>query len=286
MRILLLNGHGINFKVDSAKLIITNGRFSDKEPEQYVFKPKKIDYDNIVVYGQNGNISIDAIRWLTKHNVQITILNWDGKILTTMLPPESVEVKTKFNQYKAYEDQEKRIKIAKQILKAKFERTQEVLNYLKERYPHIDTDFSKELSFFKEANTIKDLMMMEGRIARHYWTQIRLITPNKYDFEGRHTQNHPRASGDMINTMLNYAYSLLEAECLRAINSTGLDAHIGFLHEQCMGKNSLAYDLQELYRYLIDLTIIDLLEKNTMKKSDFIRTENYNLKLKPNGTKK
>ena len=31
--------------------------------------------------------------------------------------------------------------------------------------------------------------------------------------------------------MLNYGYSLLEAECLRVINSVCLDSHVGFLHE-------------------------------------------------------
>jgi CRISPR-associated protein Cas1 len=27
----------------------------------------------------------------------------------------------------------------------------------------------------------------------------------------------------MVNTMLNYGYSLLESECLRAVNSVGLE---------------------------------------------------------------
>lgn len=34
-------------------------------------------------------------------------------------------------------------------------------------------------------------------------------------------------SGARANTMLNYGYSLLEAECLRVINTVGLDAHVG-----------------------------------------------------------
>lgn len=50
-------------------------------------------------------------------------------------------------------------------------------------------------------------------------------------------------SRDMVNTMLNYGYSLLEAECLRAINSVGLNPHVGFLHEMNPRKNSLVYSL-------------------------------------------
>jgi hypothetical protein len=32
-------------------------------------------------------LSFEAIRWLTKQDVQITVLNWNGKLLTMILPP-------------------------------------------------------------------------------------------------------------------------------------------------------------------------------------------------------
>lgn len=64
-------------RVNNAKLHIKDGRFSEnEEPEQYVFSPKRMDIDSIVLYGQSGNISIDAIRWLIKYRVQITIMDW------------------------------------------------------------------------------------------------------------------------------------------------------------------------------------------------------------------
>jgi CRISPR-associated protein Cas1 len=51
-------------------------------------------------------------------------------------------------------------------------------------------------------------------------------------------------------------------------------------------KNSLAYDFQEPFRFLVDLAIISLVESGTMESKDFIRTENYNLRLKPTGARK
>lgn len=86
--------------------------------------------------------------------------------------------------------------------------------------------------------------------------------------------------------MLNYGYSLLESECLRVINTVGLDPHVGFLHEMNPSKNSLAYDLQEPFRFLVDLVVINLVENGTMDKKDFIVTENYNLRLRGFGGKK
>ena len=66
----------------------------------------------------------------------------------------------------------------------------------------------------------------------------------------------------------------------------GLDAHVGFLYEMNPSKNSLAYDLQETFRFLIDLAVISLIDSKKMDDKDFIRTENYSLRLRPSGTKK
>jgi len=49
-------------------------------------------------------------------------------------------------------------------------------------------------------------------------------------------------------------------------------------------KHPLVYDLQELFRYVIDFSVIELLETK-LKKSDFISTENYHIRLKPNTAK-
>ena len=289
MTILLLNGHGISMHVDGAKLFVKEGRFSTtEEPKQYCFTPQRIDVSSIVIYGRSGNISIEAIRWLIKHGIQITVMNWDGKLLTTMLPPGSVQVKTKFAHYHAFEDKKTRLLIARQFIEGKFERTQLVLDYLNQRYPDVNTDFSKESSKLSKVTTLRELMGVEGIVAVFYWEQIQKVIPPKLEFTSRCVgrTNRPIGAADTVNCMLNYGYSLLEAECVRAINSVGLDAHVGFLHEMQIGKYSLAYDMQELFRFIIDLAIINLIETDRMDKKDFIRTDNYTLKLRSTGAKK
>jgi len=288
MKLLLLSGHGIDMRVDSAKLHIKDGRTSTtEEPQEYVFSPRRMDLDNIVIYGRNGNLTLDAVRWLMKHNVQVSILNWDGKLLTTMLPPESTNVKTKFAQYHAFEEEEARISIARKFIEAKFDKSQVVLDYLKQRYPSIEYDFSEDNEKLKKANSIREIMGVEGGVAWKYWNEFSKAIPEKYDFCSRIDQyRRPVSAGDIVNVMLNYGYALLEAECLRAINTVGLDAHVGFLHEMNPSKNSLAYDLQEPFRFLVDLAVINLIETEKIDSKDFIRTESYSLRLKPSGAKK
>ena len=44
-------------------------------------------------------------------------------------------------------------------------------------------------------------------------------------------------------------------------------------------QNLLVYDIQELFRWLIDISVIQLLEEKKIKKADFIITENYHTRL-------
>ena len=288
MKMILLNGHGIDMRVNSAKLHIKNGRTSaTKEPEEYVFPPKRIDLDHIIIYGRNGNLTLDAVRWLIKHNVMVSFLNWNGKLLTAMLPPESTNVKTKFAQYHAYENKDSRIKIARKFIEAKFDKSLVVLDYLKQRYPEIEYDFSADIEKLKSTKTIREIMGIEGGVAWKYWNEYSKAIPENYDFCARIDQyRRATGAGDKANVMLNYGYALLEAECLRAINTAGLDAHVGFLHEMNPSKNSLAYDLQEPFRFLVDLAVISLIDSKRMDDKDFIRTESYSLRLRPSGAKK
>ena len=87
-------------------------------------------------------------------------------------------------------------------------------------------------------------------------------------------------ASDEINALLNYGYAVLESTIRKTINSIGLDPSIGYLHEIAPSKHPLVYDLQELFRYVIDYSVIELLETK-LKKSDFIVTENYHIRLKP-----
>lgn len=128
-------------------------------------------------------------------------------------------------------------------------------------------------------------MTYEGRTADFYWDCLSRVFNQLYPEFGFTTRNnvlnsHNRNASDQINALLNYGYSILEAEAIKAINSIGFDSSIGFLHELSDGRMSLIYDVQELYRWLVDLSVIQLLEEKKLKKSDFITTENYHIRLR------
>jgi CRISPR-associated protein Cas1 len=92
-------------------------------------------------------------------------------------------------------------------------------------------------------------------------------------------------ASDEINALLNYGYAVLESQIRKYINAVGLDPTVGYLHEIAHTKTPLVYDLQELYRWIIDLSIIQLLEEKKLKKSDFIVTEDYHTRLEESTAK-
>ena len=61
-----------------------------------------------------------------------------------------------------------------------------------------------------------------------------------------------------------------------------MDYSVGFLHNINQSRTPLVYDIQELFRWLIDISVIQLLEEKKIKKSDFIITENYHTRLGEN----
>jgi CRISPR-associated protein Cas1 len=77
---------------------------------------------------------------------------------------------------------------------------------------------------------------------------------------------------DGMNNVFNLAYEILAWKVNRTLIKAKLEPYLGFLHSNQMGKMSLVYDIQEIYRYLIDDFLIQYCQRICQK--DFsIKTE-------------
>jgi len=291
---LLLSGFGISIDVDKSHLII-------RQKENLIeFEPHRIPYDSIIIDGHYGSISFEAMRWLSKHDVSIALLNWNGNLLSTTHPQETLNAELKIKQYEKYMNPESRLYIADQIVNQKIKSSLSLLKQLSKFYSIDLKTISKETQRFEngrskpmkkerkqsESALKNEIMMYEGRIASAYWNELSKIfnqlAPD-FRFEARKNLSYSwnMNASDPVNALLNYGYAILESMVRKGINTMGLDVSIGFLHEIAPSKHPLVYDLQELFRYVVDYSVIELLETG-LKKSDFITTENYHIRLKPN----
>jgi CRISPR-associated protein Cas1 len=286
MNPLLISGFGTNITVDKRRLIIQN-RLENQRCEFY---PHQIKHDSVIVDGHTGSISFEAMRWLVKHNISIAMLNWDGNLLNVTLPKEPISAKLKIKQYEAYQNPSKRYGIAYLLVKEKIAQSGNLLNELSKYYKDVDLskvnlESERDNSKLRSTYDYLNLMNYEGRVADNYWSQIlkvfNTLSPEFHFVSRNNTLNsHNRNASDEINALLNYGYAILESEVRKDINAVGLDTTISFLHELATTRASLIYDVQELYRWLIDLSVVQLLEEKKLKKSDFILTENYHIRLR------
>lgn len=88
-----------------------------------------------------------------------------------------------------------------------------------------------------------------------------------------------------VNTMLNYAYAVLESQVRIATVSQGLDPAIGYLHVCRPGRVALVYDLMETLRPLVDRSVLDYLRSLTFAPSDFVQGVAGVCRLHPHLTK-
>jgi len=298
---LLITGFGTSINVEKRKLIITN-RLKRTKLEFY---PHKINHDGIIIDGHTGNITFEAMRWLSKHNINLTLLNWNGQLLANVMPEQPKSGKLRIKQYQKYLDSQNRFEIALKIVQAKVEHSLNLLEELSRFYESVDfvkirKSAEKEdlflLGIMKNSEkqdiskSIKQLMTYEGRIAGIYLENLTTIFNQLYpefNFTGRKNKSNSRNynASDEINALLNYGYAILESEIRKGINAVGLDYSIGFLHEINQSRTPLVYDIQELFRWLIDVSVIQLLEEKKIRKSDFIITENYHTRLGENVAK-
>ena len=293
MNPLLVSGFGTTINVEKRKLIIQN----KLKNQRLEFYPHKIDHDSIILDGHSGTITFDSMRWLMKHGINLTLLNWNGKLLGITLPETPISGKLRIKQYQKYLDYKIRYKIAEKIVKSKIESSinlLEKISFFYELNPEkTEKILNKELENYHliKNPTLIDLLTFEGRIAQVYFDKLGSIFAKlapDFKFQGRKAKEYSRNynASDEINALLNYGYAILESEIRKAINGVGLDYSIGFLHEIFQSRTPLVYDLQELFRWLIDYSVIELLEEKRLKKSDFIITENYHTRLKEDTAKK
>ena len=194
----------------------------------------------------------------------------------------------KIKQYEKYLNPDLRLYIASQIVKQKVKASFSLLKALSDFYDIDLCIINKEIERVDNDN-INSLMMYKGRIASAYWSELIEIynsLAKNFHFEGRKNLSYSwnMNASDPVNALLNYGYAILESMVRKNINTIGLEFLIGYLHEIASSKHPLVYDLQELFRYVIGYSVIELMEIK-LKKSDFIITENYHIRLKPDTAK-
>jgi CRISPR-associated protein Cas1 len=120
----------------------------------------------------------------------------------------------------------------------------------------------------KKNNTlgIETLRGYEGAASNAYFSAFVRLFPEYLKFEGRN-RRPPR---DPVNAMLSLCYTMLYYEIVSEIHTVGLDPTIGFYHQFDYGRDSLACDIEELFRPEVDRFVLKLFRQRYIRKRDFV----------------
>jgi CRISP-associated protein Cas1 len=108
----------------------------------------------------------------------------------------------------------------------------------------------------------------EGDAARRYFKGLgahvgRVAEPLSFETRNR------RPPRDPVNALFSYLYGLLTVEAVGSLDAVGLDPQIGFLHQVRPGRPSLALDLIEEFRPVVERFAVGTLARRQIQGEHF-----------------
>jgi CRISPR-associated protein Cas1 len=109
----------------------------------------------------------------------------------------------------------------------------------------------------------------EGTISRLYFSALRPLMPEKFGFHNRSR----RPALDYFNAGLNYLYGMTYGVVESGLFAKGLDPGIGIMHVDAYQKPTLAYDLIEPFRPVVDRILLNLIWEENLSEQHFTPKE-------------
>lgn len=119
------------------------------------------------------------------------------------------------------------------------------------------------------AEALDSLNGMEGAATREYFQGLATLLSAEWGFSGRNRQP-PR---DPFNALLSYGFTLLYGYTETLLIADGLLPWLGFYHQPHGRHATLASDLLEPFRHLVERTALTLLQRRQLTPKDFVSRE-------------
>ena len=137
-----------------------------------------------------------------------------------------------------------------------------------------DEEIAKVLAVLKSgaenvllADNIESIMGIEGNCASEYFSVFNKMLKGSCGivFTGR----NKRPPLDPVNAVLSFIYSLWTRDYAAALETVGLDSYIGFCHSLRSGRPSLACDMVEETRCIVERFVITMFNLKMLNLKDF-----------------
>ncbi|MCF7740526.1 MAG: CRISPR-associated endonuclease Cas1 [Candidatus Marinimicrobia bacterium] len=262
MAVLYLTEQGSVLKKTGKRVIVK------KEGEKIADIPI-IKLDSLLIFG-NIQVTTQALKLLFQNGIDLAFFTYYGKLSGMLQPIKSKNIVLRNKHFKKANNNNFGLKIAKKLVKSKIRNIKYMLNnhlknYHSDKISNVIKDLDKFFPKIDRKNKPKNLLGIEGVASQRYYHIFNKLVRAPFKFHGR-SRRPPK---DEINSLLSFSYVILTNELSLLLNACGLDPYLGFYHGIQYGRPSLALDLIEPYRPVLDRFVINLLNLKTLSKDDF-----------------
>ncbi len=233
--------------------------------------------EQIIIFGSTS-ISDYFIRFCSENNIFVSYVSFYGKYyggLRGKFKNSNIFLRQK--QYRLYEDNSFRTSFSKNVVLGKILNQYGTLLYAAKntdeennvKLVYAAGQLKTSLAQLKESETIEEIRGVEGKASSTYFGVFdnMLKTSNK---EMLFIKRSKRPPENNCNALLSFLYTLLNLNCIAALESFGLDSFLGYMHTLKPGRESLANDLIEEFRSpVVDRFVVTLINRKQIKPDDF-----------------
>ncbi len=288
-------GYGLKLYVERGHLIIHDGVGRQRQTRR--FHRATSNLKRVVVIGHTGFITLDALRWIRDTRAAFVQIDSDANLIALSAPARYHESKLRRAQVLAAQTEiGKRATV--ELFRAKLHRQAELV----ERLRHLKSTVRvKDGSPVAVADAIRchaqaldpqlpfgRLREIESAAGRNYWQAWARVpvqfekgwsdhVPEHWHRAGTRTslaenKGRARKATSPVHALLNYTYAILETEATIAAHALGFDPSLGIMHTDVRYRSSLASDLMEPARPMVDQLVLDLLEQRELRRGDVLET--------------
>ncbi len=288
--VLTLVGYGIRVCVERGHLVVADGIGT----ERHHYRLPRVGHrlKRLVIVGSDGLVTLAALKWLKDQDASLVFLERSGKALCVTSPVASSESKLRRAQALAASNGVG-LEICRTLIDAKLQGQERVLRERLNCQSTADA-IARFRNKLGEAESLDAIRNLEGNAAASYfreWRDLPVAWPkadlHKIPDHWRSVGSRqspltggPRLAVTPVHAILNYCFSLLEAEARLAISALGLDAGLGLgLHTDTANRDSLAFDILEPVRPQVETWLLDWIAREPLRKGDFFETAKGNCRL-------
>lgn len=206
-----------------------------------------------------------------KNKISILFFNYYGQYIGRYSPRIFYDGKLLIQQIDIYNNKEKKLYIAKQIIKSSLINTVNLLKYYNKKLMLFDKQIKQIENNIKEIvdkKTVNSIMLLEAQSKQIYYSCFDKITKDSLYVFNHRTLHPPQ---NRINALMSYGYSLLYGTLLGIIDRSNMYSQISFVHSLTKTSDSLQYDLADIYKpVIIDRIIFRIIRKNQINENYFI----------------